>query len=141
MSESPRLEGLAHAIEVLSLHNEWRRGAEIDMCHPKLLGEATDEVLNAARKWHNSQLPSNTRSIKELEALAKTLVDAINGLGHLEVVHGDSIHRLQPGSGMVVNSSLSWFVSEGERSSHKESKKLERIHEALAEAAKLGIVP
>lgn len=48
------IEGLPHAIEILSLHNEWRRGAEIEMTDPATLGAAIEEVLNAARKWHNS---------------------------------------------------------------------------------------
>lgn len=51
--EDIQIENLSHAIEIISLHNEWRRGAEIEMAHPKILGKAIEQVLDAARKWHN----------------------------------------------------------------------------------------
>jgi hypothetical protein len=36
---------LTQAIQILKLHNEWRRGAEIDMLSPKMIGEAIDKVI------------------------------------------------------------------------------------------------
>ena len=36
---------LTQAIQILKLHNEWRRGAEIDMLNPKMIGQAIDKVI------------------------------------------------------------------------------------------------
>lgn len=36
---------LKEAIEVLELHNRWRRGEEVEMTTPTLLGEAIDVVV------------------------------------------------------------------------------------------------
>jgi len=36
---------LTQAIQILKLHNEWRRGAEIDMLSPKMIGEAIDKII------------------------------------------------------------------------------------------------
>ena len=36
---------LAEAIQILKTHNEWRRGAEIDMLEPRLIGIAIDVIL------------------------------------------------------------------------------------------------
>lgn len=33
------------ALEILKRHNEWRRGAEIEMEHPEILGIAIDVIL------------------------------------------------------------------------------------------------
>ncbi len=38
---------LSRAIEILVLHNKWRRGAEIHQQHPEVIGQAIDTVVNA----------------------------------------------------------------------------------------------
>lgn len=41
---------LEEAIELLKRHNEWRRGAEIEMEHPKELGIAIDTLITFTEK-------------------------------------------------------------------------------------------
>lgn len=36
---------IERCIEVLTIHNEWRRGAEIEMLHPKEIGEAIEFAI------------------------------------------------------------------------------------------------
>ena len=36
---------LPEAIQILKTHNEWRRGAEIDMLEPQSIGIAIDVIL------------------------------------------------------------------------------------------------
>lgn len=36
---------LTQAIQILKIHNEWRRGAEIEMINPKLVGQAIDKII------------------------------------------------------------------------------------------------
>ena len=45
---------LHEAIEIVERQQKWRRGAEIQMTEPKVLGEAIDVVLDAAKK-HKKQ--------------------------------------------------------------------------------------
>lgn len=42
---------LKQAIEILMLHNEWRRGANIKLEDPFVIGKAIDIVLEAAIKY------------------------------------------------------------------------------------------
>lgn len=41
---------LDEAVGILKRHQEWRRGAEIEMTTPKLLGEAIDEICKHFEK-------------------------------------------------------------------------------------------
>lgn len=41
---------ISDALEVVRLHNQWRRGAEISMQDPKVLGEALDMVVEFCEK-------------------------------------------------------------------------------------------
>jgi len=41
-------EQLKEAIERLKKHNEWRRGADIDMCEPKQLGKDIETLIQYA---------------------------------------------------------------------------------------------
>lgn len=41
---------LEEAIKILKEYNEWRRGAETEMLHPKTIGEAIDVVLEELEK-------------------------------------------------------------------------------------------
>lgn len=41
---------LPEAIQILKTHNEWRRGAEIDMLEPRLIGIAIDVILENLEK-------------------------------------------------------------------------------------------
>ena len=36
---------LTQAIQILKLHNQWRRWPQIDLLSPKLIGEAIDKVI------------------------------------------------------------------------------------------------
>ncbi|MGB2272517.1 MAG: hypothetical protein ACPH15_05805 [Pseudomonadales bacterium] len=36
---------LSEAMQTLKTHNEWRRGAEIDILEPRLIGIAIDVIL------------------------------------------------------------------------------------------------
>jgi len=36
---------LKEAIEILRKHNEWRRGADVEMISPKKVGEAIDVII------------------------------------------------------------------------------------------------
>lgn len=36
-------------IEILGIHQKWRRGADIEMVHPKKLGEAIDYAIEFLR--------------------------------------------------------------------------------------------
>ena len=38
------------ALEKLKLHQEWRRGAEIEMLNPKEIGEAIDLLIEEVKK-------------------------------------------------------------------------------------------
>ena len=38
------------ALELLDYHNRWRRGADVDMLNPTILGEAIDTVVNEFKK-------------------------------------------------------------------------------------------
>ena len=42
------------AINILERHNEWRRGADVPMTEPKILGEAIDSAVDAL-KWHDAE--------------------------------------------------------------------------------------
>lgn len=44
------LKDLLHAVEVLKLHNEWRRDGNIDFTHPKAVGIAIDAALEAMQE-------------------------------------------------------------------------------------------
>lgn len=41
---------IEEAIEILERHNEWRRGAEIPMAQPSILGEAIDVVIKELKR-------------------------------------------------------------------------------------------
>lgn len=41
---------IEEAIEILERHNEWRRGAEIPMVQPSILGEAIDVVIKELKR-------------------------------------------------------------------------------------------
>lgn len=41
---------LKTAIKVLTRHNKWRRGADIEMTNPAQLGKAIDKILNHLEK-------------------------------------------------------------------------------------------
>ena len=41
---------LSEIIEVLERHNRWRRGADIPMVSPTLLGKAIDEAVDILRR-------------------------------------------------------------------------------------------
>lgn len=41
---------ISDALEVVKLHNQWRRGAEISMQDPKVLGEALDAIVEFCEK-------------------------------------------------------------------------------------------
>ena len=41
---------LPEAVEILKTHNEWRRGAEIDMLEPRLIGIAIDVILEQLKE-------------------------------------------------------------------------------------------
>ena len=41
---------IEEAIAILKQHNEWRRGADIPMTDPKVIGEAIDCVVNYYEK-------------------------------------------------------------------------------------------
>ena len=47
----PVIEGLDEAISIVSRHQDWRRGAEIEMENPKVLGVSIDKILEAARAY------------------------------------------------------------------------------------------
>lgn len=38
------------AIRLLEHHNKWRRGADIPMVNPTVLGEAIDEIIKELKK-------------------------------------------------------------------------------------------
>jgi len=42
---------LKKAIKILSLHNEWRRGADTKLEDPFIIGKSIDVVLEAAIKY------------------------------------------------------------------------------------------
>ena len=64
------------AIQNLKLHNQWRRGAEIDPLDPKVIGESIDAVVEA---YQNSMVDPN--SISEEDAhLVQLYVDTIRGV-------------------------------------------------------------
>jgi hypothetical protein len=44
---------LRRAIEILELHNQWRRGAEIPQQSPELLGIAIDTILTHLKTQNN----------------------------------------------------------------------------------------
>jgi hypothetical protein len=66
---------LTDAIKILKTHNEWRRGAEIEMTDPTMLGKAIDVVLEAISKV--SDVESATRELQSIwqvnSSPAKTL--------------------------------------------------------------------
>ena len=43
-------------INTLTTFNEWRRGSEIEMLKPKLIGEAIDEAVNLLSKESKQDL-------------------------------------------------------------------------------------
>jgi hypothetical protein len=55
---------LTEAIKILKTHNEWRRGAEIEMTDPATLGKAIDIVLEAV-----STLSDVEEAVRELQAI------------------------------------------------------------------------
>lgn len=44
---------LSEAISILERHNEWRRGKDIPMTSPKILGDAIEIVIGAAKAWRD----------------------------------------------------------------------------------------
>jgi len=46
---------LQQAIELLEYYQNWRRGPEIDMPEPKLLGEAIDVILTHLKNIENGK--------------------------------------------------------------------------------------
>ena len=56
---------IEEAIELIELHQKWRRGAEIEMQNPKQIGIAIDILLNFAKtnsknnSGHNSNPPES----------------------------------------------------------------------------------
>ena len=44
---------IEEAIEILERHNEWRRGADIPMAQPSILGEAIDIVIKSYKEMIN----------------------------------------------------------------------------------------
>lgn len=38
------------ALEILKDYNKWRRGAEMEMPSPKIIGEAIDQIINYVEK-------------------------------------------------------------------------------------------
>ena len=43
-------DGLPTSIKMVEEHQSWRRGADMELQNPTLLGEAIDELLTAARE-------------------------------------------------------------------------------------------
>lgn len=78
---------LKQAIEILRKHNEWRRGAEIPMTDPKILGEAIDCVVeNFDAKYESVAESYETgfaqgQEVGEREMLDKACVWLYNHLG------------------------------------------------------------
>ena len=55
-----------------------------------------------------------------MEIDLQRLYDILVDIGDLQVVTGDAIHRVNPSSRQVVNSTCSWLVSDGnEKSAHR----------------------
>lgn len=44
---------IKEAIKIVERHNEWRRGAEIDMTDPVILGQAMDKVIKYVKEKEN----------------------------------------------------------------------------------------
>jgi hypothetical protein len=40
----------SECLHILKTHNEWRRGAEIEMLNPKVIGEALDMAIAIVQK-------------------------------------------------------------------------------------------
>lgn len=41
---------LQEALRILEQHNKWRRGADVPMLSPKLIGESIDLIVNKFKK-------------------------------------------------------------------------------------------
>lgn len=71
-------------------------------------------------------------------ALIRELLEPIRKLMPFELVQGDSLHRVNPSSKQVVNTSSAWAASNGDRSAHKIRTYLEALEIAEAKAKKQG---
>jgi len=73
------------ATEILKQHNEWRRGSEVQMIHPNILGEAIDIMLAFYEGTQKTVSPQDTPAIedkikaidKEIKEREKYIADAI----------------------------------------------------------------
>ena len=50
---------LPEAMQALKTYNEWRRGAEIDMLEPRLIGIAIDVILEHLKKRESNNDNTN----------------------------------------------------------------------------------
>lgn len=73
------------ASKLLKEHNEWRRGSEVQMIHPDILGEAIDTILAFYEGVQVGGSPQDTPAIedirkaldKEIKEREEKLADAI----------------------------------------------------------------
>ena len=89
---------IEEAIEVLELHNQWRKGAEIPMESPVRIGMAIDLVvcelknLRLAHVMQSGGCPSSKIKIKMSKEIKKTSAEWIKEVGY-EVLDPDGWDR------------------------------------------------
>lgn len=76
---------IEEAIAILKQHNRWRRGAEIPMTDPKILGEAIDCVVDyfadvSKIVWHkvaDGDLPKDRVFLAHCAGMGKEFIDRV----------------------------------------------------------------
>lgn len=94
---NPEELSLREAIEILSAHNDWRRGLSDTPTNPTRLGKAIDIAIEAARTatpnapgFNPGQIDSLCESIEDALDTIKTLVEQIR-------LNGGRIYRFESG--------------------------------------------
>lgn len=106
--------------------------------------EAIERVLSVAAIARIISTSTEDEWKQRAQIIAKAIIKAdpatelladLMELAPFELVQGDAIHRLCPGSRQVVNSCAVWVVSRDGKSAHKMRTIMQRINEALTPTA------
>jgi len=55
---------LNETISILEYYNEWRRGAEIEMPQPKIIGEAIESAIKLLKEKENAKIIQKEKSTR-----------------------------------------------------------------------------
>ena len=97
-----------------------------------ILKSASDAKIEDMEEGHRMNMNYIDKLRVKLEA-ADMLATALRTLAPFELVQGDTIKRLQPHSGQVLNTNTSWAVSREARSAREMRDAISALMEALAQ--------